>query len=145
MTSPIVNAARQYLGVRFRHRGRSRVGLDCAGLTVLAYRDCGVEIQDFRLYGPEPHRDGLTTHATAAFGAPVLSAPVRASDLLDGDVVVMRFRVEPHHLAIVAEATYGGARALNLIHADGDSGRVLEYRLTPDMVERITHVHRRPV
>jgi len=112
---------------------------------VLAYRDCGVEIQDFRLYGPEPHRDGLTTHAQAAYGKPVLSAPVRESDLHDGDIVIMRFRVQPHHIGIIAEASYAGQPALNMIHADGEAGRVVEHRLTPDMVTRITQVHRRPV
>lgn len=145
MSAPIVHAARQYLGVRFRHRGRSRVGLDCAGLVWRAYHDCGVDLPDFRLYGPEPHRDGLTRHVTAALGEPVLCAPVRESGLLDGDVVILRFRTEPHHLGIVAAVDYAGTPAFNLIHADGEAERVLEHRLTPDMVARITHVYRRPV
>lgn len=141
----IVSAARQYLGVKFRHRGRSRIGLDCAGLVVRSYHDCGVDIHDTTLYGPEPFKDGLVQHVGQALGEAILRAPVRESDLCDGDVIVMRFRKEPHHIGIVAAIEYAGIPAFNLIHADGESGRVLEHRLTPDMVERITNVHRRPV
>lgn len=143
--SAIVEAARQYLGVKFRHRGRSRVGLDCGGLIVLSYRDCGVQIHDTTLYGPEPFKDGLVKHVALALDDAVLVAPVGEADLRDGDVIVMRFRKEPHHLGIIAAVDYAGTPALNVIHADGESGRVLEHRLTPDMVARITHVHRRPV
>lgn len=135
----VTKAARAYLGTRWRHRGRSVHGLDCAGLVVLAYRDCGVELPDFTLYGREPHRDGLITHMTAALGEPLpISTP-----LADGDVVVLRFDREPHHVAIVAAASYGGTAAFNVIHADGHIGRVLEHRLMPDVLARVTHHYRR--
>ena len=136
--SALADAARQYIGVRFRHRGRDRRGLDCAGLVWAAYRDLGTTLPDFRLYGREPHRDGLTTHVHAALGEPV-SGPQ------DGDVLVMRFEREPHHVAVVGSHDYYGIQALTIVHADGWNGRVLEQRLTPDMVSRITHVFRRPV
>lgn len=136
--SALADAARQYIGVRFRHRGRDRRGLDCAGLVWAAYRDLGTVLPDFRLYGREPHRDGLTKHVSNALGEPVSGAQ-------DGDVLVMRFEREPHHVAVVGSHDYSGLRALTIIHADGWNGRVLEQRLTPDMVSRITHVFRRPV
>jgi len=138
-------AARRYIGVRFRHRGRSRHGVDCVGLGVLAYADCGVTVEDFLLYGREPFRDGLVARLTRALGDPVSVAPVRLSSLRDGDVIVIRYDINPHHVAIVGERDYGGRAALTMIHADGTQGRVLEQRLTPDVVERITHVFRRPV
>lgn len=141
----IAQTARKYTGVKFRHRGRDRRGLDCAGLVWAAYRDHGVTLPDYRMYGREPHRDGLTQYVTAALGAPVLTAPVKSCDLLEGDVLVMRFEREPHHVGIVGSHDYAGTVALTLIHADGWNGRVLEQRLTPDMVSRITHVFRRPV
>lgn len=137
--SKLTDAARGYLDVRFRHRGRSRHGLDCAGLMVLAYRDCGVVLPDFRLYGREPHKDGLARYVRAAMG-PEIHAP-----LADGDVLLMRFAIEPHHLAMVVAVEYGGVSAFNIIHADGHVGRVLEQRLTPDMAQRITHQFRRAV
>lgn len=136
--SALADAARKYIGVRFRHRGRDRKGIDCAGLVWAAYNDLGVTLPDFRLYGREPHRDGLTTHVRNALGDPV-------DGLQDGDVLVIRFEREPHHVAVAGSHDYAGTMALTMIHACGWNGRVLEQRLTPDVVSRITHVFRRPV
>lgn len=143
----LVDAARVYIGTKWRHRGRSVHGVDCAGLGILAYRDCGVDLPDFRLYGREPHNDGLVTYMTAALGAPVWEADGSGEvvDLHDGDVIVLRFDKEPHHVAIVAAANYGGTDTFNVIHAHGNVGRVVEQRLTHDVVERITHVYRKGV
>lgn len=138
----LVEAARMYVGTKFRHRGRSIHGLDCAGLVVLAYRDCGVVVPDFTLYGREPHKNGLVEHVTAALGQP-LAAEDRT--LMEGDVIVLRFDKEPHHLAIVADAVYGDVHAWNIIHAEGHGGWVLEQRLMPDIAARITHVYRKGV
>ena len=143
--SALADAARAFDGVRFRHRGRTATGLDCVGLGVAAYAACGVAVPDFRLYGREPFRDGMVRYMGAALGEPVAVAPVAADSLRDGDVVLIRFAVNPHHMAIIGSAEYGGVPALTLIHADGMVGRVLEQRLTPDVAARITHVFRRPV
>lgn len=140
--SQLVTAARKYTGVKFRHRGRKPSGLDCAGLIWLAYKDCGVELEDFRLYGPEPHENGLVAHVTAALGEPLALEPVHASQLQAGDVAVMRYEHEPHHLALITDYLLGG---FAILHADGWEGRVLEQRLAPDMQARITHLYRRPV
>ena len=137
--SRLADAARTFDGVRFRHRGRSSRGLDCAGLVVVSYASLGVTLPDFRLYGPEPFRDGLVARATEALGPPVAGPPA------DGCVVLLRFLKNPHHVAIVGERDYGDQRTLTLIHACGTAGRVLEQRLTPDVAARITHVFWRPV
>lgn len=137
----LADAARAYLDVKWRHRGRSCHGLDCAGLGILAYRDCGVELPDYLLYGREPHNDGLIKYLTAALGDPL----PEGTKPQDDDVIVMRFVKEPHHIAIVGEVYYGNTPALNVVHAHGYNGRVLEQRLTPDMLERITHVFRKGV
>lgn len=137
----LVDAARGYLDVRWRHRGRSRFGLDCAGLVVVAYRDCGIDLPDYKLYGRHPFQDGLLKHARAALG---LELPAGA-ELRHGDVLLLRFDREPHHMAIVAGVEYAGQPALNIVHSDGHVGRVIEQRLTPDMKARITHLFRRTV
>lgn len=139
----LVEAARKYKGVRWRHRGRSPRGLDCAGLPWLAYKDCGVLLPDFLLYGKEPHNDGLVDRISDALGQPVAVAPVLPQFLQPGDVIVLRFDIQPHHVAIVTQYPYGGQ--LGMLHADGHYGRVLETRLAPDAIKRITHVFRRTV
>lgn len=143
--SALADAARGYIGVRFRHRGRNRLGLDCVGLAVAAYADCGISLPDFRLYGREPHRDGLVARVSEALGEPVSVAPVTRACLMDGDVIVVRYEVQPHHVAVLGEKDYGGIKALTLIHSEGVHGEVLEQRLTDDVISRITHVYRKPV
>lgn len=140
--NPLVTAARKYLGAPFRHRGRGPKYFDCVGVGLQAFRDCGVTLPDFRLYGSEPHQDGLLTHLRAALGEEVLAAPVRMADLAVGDVVVLRFDVEPHHVGLLGDYRFGG---LSLIHADGHTGRVVEHRLADKRVAHITHVFRRSV
>jgi cell wall-associated NlpC family hydrolase len=50
--SKIVSNAKQLLNVPFVHRGRTRFGLDCLGLGVLAYRRSGAYLPDGR-YAPD--------------------------------------------------------------------------------------------
>jgi len=141
--SALVTAARAYLGTPFVHRGRSRRGLDCVGLAWCAYRDAGLTLADYRLYGRQPlEQDGLVDRIEGVLGAPVKHAPVAEGDLDAGDVIVQRFVQEPHHVGIVAPYRFGGWA---VIHACGHSSRVVEHRLAPDMIARITHVFRRPI
>lgn len=142
--SALVDAARRWIGVPFRHRGRSRRGVDCVGLVVMAYSDAGIQLPDFRLYGREPHRDGMIRHMKVALGEPVAVAPVSSSHLQTGDVIAIRYLAEPHHAAVLGVRHYGGRPALTMIHAEGIHGAVLEQRLTPDVIDRITHVFRKP-
>lgn len=141
----LVEAARAYKGTRtrFRHRGRSSSHVDCAGLGWRIYHDCGVDLPDFRLYGHEPHKDGLLRYMTAALGEPVHVAPVRATDLQLGDVVLMRFEKEPHHVAVIADYPIPGH--FSFIDADGMEGKVVERRLSEKYLAKITHVFRKPV
>ena len=131
--SALVQAARQYLGVPFRHRGRTPKGLDCAGLIWLAYADLGVILPDVRIYGREPHRNGLVEAVDRALGSAIIANPQ------PGDVLLMRFNREPHHLGIVGDYAHGG---LSLIHAYGTAGKVVEHRLDPLWQGRIVAVYR---
>lgn len=144
----LVEAARAYNDTPFRHRGRSKRGIDCAGLIWAAYNDCGVVLikpEDIPRYGKEPHRDGLVRYVIAALGEPVHVEPVRMQDLQEADVLIMRFEHEPHHMAMVGRHPLGH---LSMIHADGNQGqlsRVLEIGLDDKRVALITHVFRKPL
>lgn len=138
----LVDQARTYIGVPWKHRGRSRKGIDCAGLPICAYADLGVTIPDIERYGREPHRDGLMQGAIAALGSPVEGDPQY------GDVVIMtsgaRDAREPHHIGIIGDHRHHG---LSLIHADGTIGvsRVVEVGLSDAYRKRIVAIFRRPV
>lgn len=138
----LTTAARTLLGKPFRHRGRGPNYYDCAGMAREAYRLNGVELDDFRLYSREPHQNGLTERIAATLGAPVRVAPVSESEIQVDDVLIFRFEKEPHHVGIATPYRFGG---FGVIHACGHTLRVIEHRLSDDMVKRITHVFRRPV
>src|SRR5690606_291727 len=107
--SDLVAAARKYLNVPFKHRGRTEAGLDCLGLVVLAFRDIGVDVGDARNYGrrPEPDHDRLRAALVERFGPPVRALQV-------GDIVTMRWYKQVNHIAIVTDYPYGG---FGLIHS----------------------------
>lgn len=146
--SELVNTARRYLDVPFRHRGRNpKVGLDCVGLPLRCYLDHGIKVPDVEKYGREPRLDkkNLVAACIEGLGDPVKVEPVRRADLQVGDICIQRFERYPHHVFIVGDYYAGG---LSCIHADGDLGsmsRVLECRLSDDRIALITHVFRKPV
>ena len=50
----IIDAAREYLGTKFLHQGRSLRGIDCAGLIYLTGKRLGLNIEDSGVYDPIP-------------------------------------------------------------------------------------------
>lgn len=135
----LADAARVHLGVEFHHQGRltpQRPGIDCVGLVKLAYAAWGVQLQDVRFYAREPKPGAFRQAVAAALGPPVGGLPQA------GDVIMVRTANQPHHLAIVFDHPQGG---LAIIHASGEEGRVVEQRLSPKLIQRITGVYRRPV
>jgi cell wall-associated NlpC family hydrolase len=117
----VVAAARAYLGVRWHHQGRSRAGLDCIGLIVRVAHDLGLSLADVHGYGRHPDGDrllaGLRTHCVERSGA----APA------PGMVALMRFDIDPQHLAIVVP--YAVDSGLAIVHALAPARRVVEHRL----------------
>ena len=55
----IVAAARSWLGVPWRHQGRARQGIDCAGLVVLVGRGLGLTDYDTAAYEGETGQCGV--------------------------------------------------------------------------------------
>jgi cell wall-associated NlpC family hydrolase len=134
--SQLVASSRKYLGVKFRHMGRGPNVLDCAGLILRAYADIGVKLPDLKHYGREPHKDGLRGAVVRALGDNLNRPPIV------GDVLLMAFDRDPHHLGIVGDYMYGG---LSLIHAYGDVGKVVEHRLDYAWRKKVLEVYRMDV
>jgi len=130
-------AARQYLGVPFRHQGRNpSIAIDCVGLLVCAARDCGmadVLSHDSTAYGTDPAHGILEGHLQAAFG-PAL--PVSA--MQPGDVAAMFFEGAVRHVGVIAEHPDG----LGLIHTNSGVGHVTEARIDAKWLRRIAGVYR---
>lgn len=134
MIATVVKTARSLIGKPFRHMGRGPTHYDCGGVVVAAYAAIGVTVHDIPVYGREPHKDGLRSTLQRTFGEPV------ADGARAGDVLLMCFVSEPHHLAIVADHPSG--IGLSMIHAYGSVGRVVEHRIDSMWAARILEVYR---
>lgn len=118
----IVAAARGYLGTPYRHQGRNRRGVDCAGLVVLVARDCGLPVLDMTGYARTP--DGTLV---AQMAAQAVQIPCEWAQ--PGDLYLMRFQTEPQHLAIVTEH--------GIIHSYAGARKVVEHRIDEMLAARI--------
>lgn len=108
----LVAAARGWLGVRWRHLGRSRTGVDCIGLVLLCLRECGVEIADPAPYAREPQGtrllEGIGRHAA------------RVPEPRHGDVLLFRMGLYGGHVGIASE--HPQHRVPAVIHAFARQG-----------------------
>lgn len=124
----LVAGARQCIGARFRHRGRSpEIGFDCIGLLAYLMTSLGRSIQDRNSYGRDPRKDGLRIGLEINLGQPVTDNPRAA------DIVLMAFAGEPRHVGILADHPQGG---LSLIHAYIKARKVVEHTYSVEWVNR---------
>lgn len=136
-----VGEARTYLGVRWRHQGRSREGVDCIGLPVVcaaAVRGLDIPLPDYR--PPIPDYRPTTNDEAMLRGCQQYLQPVATADAQPGDIVVLGFEKQ-RHMAILGDYPGGG---LSLIHAYLPNGKVVEMRLDDAWRGRILSVFRLP-
>lgn len=130
-----IEAARSYVGVRWRHQGRSLRGVDCGGLVFLALRDAGRDPVDSQAYGRSPYRGSLESVLQANFGEPLPKDMLRA-----GDVPLFRFNNDkPSHVAVVANHPQGG---FSMIHAFAQMRKVVEHRIDEEWFGNMVEVYR---
>lgn len=127
-----VAAARSYIGVRWRHQGRSRKGIDCGGLVSLALADIGRIGRDIVGYGRVAYHGYLEACLRDNFGDPGLPEAMQI-----GDVALISYDAAPNHVGIVADYLYGG---FSIIHAHAPSRKVIEHRLDERL--RVMEIYR---
>lgn len=125
----IVDAARGWIGTPFSHCGRSRHGIDCVGLIVVAYREAGLQIRDRTNYGWIGRPDELRTAVCEAFSR------IDVDNADAGDIFTMRIGDLEQHVAI-----YTGAGTIIHVYAsaNGMRGAVTEHAITVPWHNRIT-------
>lgn len=134
MTPEHLVHARALIGTRWKHRGRSNAKTDCVGLVVLSLRRAGIAVEDRRLYGREPHKDGLREELRRQFGEPSRVAQV-------GDIGLFRGTVYPLHVAFFGDYYLGG---LSLVHASNapTENKVVEVAYSWEWPKRFIEAYR---
>jgi cell wall-associated NlpC family hydrolase len=137
-SSAVVATARSWIGTRWAHQGRSRAGIDCAGLVIVTAHQLGLFTFDTRDYGKLPNgnrmRELLDEHCVAW---------PAGGGLQPGLIALMRFEIAPQHLAIIAD--YPSAPGhYSLVHALVTERRVCEHRLDTHWRSRIIALYALP-
>ena len=62
----IVAEAKKLVGIKYRHQGRSGIGLDCVGVPIYIAHKLGLFTFDTKAYSPRPNPDEFTQHMIAS-------------------------------------------------------------------------------
>lgn len=111
--------ARSWKEVPWLHQGRTRQGVDCAGLIIVVAKALSLANYDTTDYQRRSHGRAFLQH----FKDNMNQKPLL--DAQPGDVILFRDRQFPCHCAIVAEAN----GQLTIIHGHVKSRKVVETRL----------------
>lgn len=114
MRQLIVDEARKWIGIKFRHQGRNAQGIDCAGLLYVVYSKFST-IDDFISYPPNPETCAVF-RAIRNYANRVIHAEAQA-----GDIVLLNFANASTHFGIFTGDT--------VIHADSHLKYVVEHSL----------------
>lgn len=111
-TSVVISEARSWVGVPFRHQGRSRTGIDCVGLPIVVLQNLGVLPSNFEItnYGRLPSGE-LVERVKAHCTKVEVAKP--------GTLVVIAWTSTAAHVAVCTGDT--------LIHSYESVGRVVEH------------------
>lgn len=122
----LIAVARSYINTPFHPNARlPGVGLDCIGVLVCAARACGLSHTDIAAYPLRPN--GQLTLA-------LNTQLVRVPDAMAGDVLLMSFSGEPHHVALFTGSS--------IIHAYITVKRCVEQPMAELWQKRIRGVYR---
>jgi hypothetical protein len=103
--------------------GRSRFGIDCVGLALLAARDIGYAVEDVTEYVRGAHGYDVVREIAAR------SRPASLVELRDDLIILFRDGIYPCHCGILGtspEGAPGAAPAWSLVHAHAKAGKVVE-------------------
>ena len=112
----IVAEARTWLGVPWRHQGRTRAGIDCVGLLVCVTRALGLSDYDSTGYGRHAQGQTFVRHFQENMDG------IGISEARPGDVLVFADRAYPCHCGVLTER-HG---VPHLLHAHAIRRKVIE-------------------
>lgn len=125
----VIAAARECLETPFAHQGRAvGTGLDCAGVLCHVASRLGVEYDAPENYPRQPYQGLLQAVLDRQPGLERVSTPQ------PGDILLMRFKSDPQHLAVMTD--------VGIVHAYESVKKCCEHRLDPAWRSRIVATYR---
>jgi cell wall-associated NlpC family hydrolase len=128
----IIEAARRWIGVKWKHQGRTRSGIDCLGLIVLVAKELGISEVDQKTYSPRPDGSSLVKR----FGEEMDEIPL--TEIRQGDVILFADSAFPCHVAFVSQKH----SKLYIIHAHATRRQVLEERYAYEWLDKARKAYR---
>lgn len=129
-----VAAARSYVGVPWRHLGRSGTGVDCIGLVLLAAREVGCDLLDPAPYAREPQGTRLLEG--------ILGHAARVASAEPGDVLLFRMGLYGGHVGIASVHPAWGVPAC--LHAYAPRRQVVEQPMDAELRTALIGAFRLP-
>ncbi len=128
MKHEVIESARRYVGVRFKHQGRSLHGLDCLGLLIMVAQDCHLKDAAGRALADYDYQHYTHLPDGALFLAQLQAALLRIEkeELQAGDVALFQVDGNPQHCGIISDYAHGG---YGIIHAYAPARKVVEHAL----------------
>lgn len=128
----IILEARNWLGVKWRHQGRTRFGIDCAGLVLNVGKTLGY-------LHPSLDVQGYVRHSVSSeFFDKFQQNLIRVYEPEIGDVVVLRESIFPCHCGILSNMN----DHRSLIHACLKAGKVVEEYWSDELSTKLVAVFR---
>lgn len=132
LSGRLAKAAQDLIKTPFQRQGRTREGLDCVGLVLMAAQSVGVDLSahDETTYGAQPNPVRLRQRLDAAFN--------QAQSLGVGSVLLINIPdIGTTHVGVVAERN----GVLTFVHASDSRGEVIEHRLDGATRKKINTIY----
>jgi hypothetical protein len=129
MRDQIVEEAKKWLDVPWRHQGRTQRGIDCAGLILQVGNSLNLCDYHVTRYPRNTHRDHFVDH----FHNIANRKPVK--DRQQGDMLLFRDGLYACHCGFL-EVEHG---VEYVIHAYYQREKTVRERLNDDMIHKLTH------
>ena len=107
----LIAEARTYLGVPWKHQGRSRKGVDCVGFLIKAFNHINIDILEIKGYSRNP--DGVQLKQIMD-NQPNLRKVLANEKMEIGDILLLKIRKDPQHVALI---TNSDTSAFGMIHS----------------------------
>lgn len=125
----IVREAKSWLDITWRHQGRTRRGIDCAGLVLNVGNDLKLMNYHCNNYPRNTQRDHFISHFK------IFGIQVPLKDRNHGDMLLFRDGIYACHCGIL-EVVDG---VEYIIHAYHLRGKTVRERLMKDLLDKMTH------